>query len=134
MWLEATSADARTVIAGRSDADIQVVSGPGDATMKLFTRLASLPDLAADVTHGRELAALLHLGVRPGTVTLDIGAARNGAIAARGRLQKPAGRGLAGALLVGLGPVGAGLSVRDGDVSVRPLAGKDWLKETLPRP
>lgn len=134
MWLEATSADARTVIAGRSDADIQVVSGPGDATMKLFTRLASLPDLAADVTHGRELAALLHLGVRHGTVTLDIGAARNGAIAARGRLQKPAGRGLAGALLVGLGPVGAGLSFRDGDVSVRPLAGKDWLKETLPRP
>lgn len=132
MWLKATSGDVRTVVAGRSDADIQVLSGPGDQAMKLFTRMASIPDLAADVTHGRELAALVHLGVHRGTVTLDIEAARNGAIATRGRLQKPEGRGLAGALLVGLGPVGIGLSFREGDVSVRPLAGKDWLTRKTP--
>lgn len=131
MWLVAASNDARVAVVGRGGAHLSVRSGPGENVMKLFTRMASLPDIAADLTHGRELDANLDLGVREDGVKLDIDAARNGAITSRGRIEKHAGRRTAGAFLVRLGKVGVGVALREDGVSVRPLAGDDWLESEL---
>jgi hypothetical protein len=113
------------------DTDIAVDSGPGDRTAQLFTRMASLPDLTADATSGTQLAASLHLRVRPGDVSLAVLKAKNGAIESRGRLRKRAKSEMTGAFLVSAGPIHFGLDLHDGGVSVMPFAGGGWLDEKL---
>ena len=132
LWLRARSHDTSVMTAaGGADADIAVDSGPGGRTMELFTRLAHLPDVAADATAGTQLSALAHLRVRPGDVSLALIRAKNGALQGRGRLRKTESAGLTGAFLVGLGPFRTGLDLHAGEVSVRPLVGGDWLEEKL---
>jgi hypothetical protein len=132
LWLRARARDPLVTMRdpGGADAEIAVESGPGDRTMELFTRLAHLPDVAADVTAGTQLHAMLHLRVRPHDVSLGVTEAKNGALEGRGRVRKtPAG--LTGAFLVGMGPFRTGIALEDGTVSVRPLAGGGWLDEKL---
>jgi hypothetical protein len=113
------------------DTDIGVDSGPGDRTLELFTRLAKLPDVAADATSGTQLAASLHLRVRPSLLALTVQKANNGALETRGRIQKRTGAPLGGALLLSVGPFHAGLHFHDGSVTVVPLVGGAWLAEKL---
>lgn len=113
------------------DTDLAVDSGPGDRTLALFTRLASLPDIAAEAASGTQLAASLHLRVRPGLIALAVTSAKDGPLESRGRVQKRAASPLSGAFLLRAGPFRAGLDVREGHVSVVPLAGDGWLDEQL---
>jgi hypothetical protein len=113
------------------DTDIAVDSGPGDRTLELFTRLASLPDVAADAAAGTQLAASLHLRVVPGLIALTVARAKNGALESRGRVQKRSGSELSGAFLFSVGPFHSGLDLHAGSVSVVPLAGGAWLDEKL---
>lgn len=133
LWLRARLAGAKasTGHAASFDTDIGVESGPGDKTVELFTRMASLPDVAADVTSGTKLDASLRLHVGGGAVTLQVPRAKNGALETRGRLTKKKDTPLTGAFLMSVGPVYAGLELHDGKVSVRPLAGGGWLEEKL---
>ena len=113
------------------DSDIGVDSGPGDRTLELFTRLAKLPDVAADAASGTQLKASLHLHVRPTLIALTVQKAKNGALETRGRVEKRTTSELSGAFLVSVGPLYFGLHLRDGGVSVVPLAGGAWLDEKL---
>ena len=117
---------------GRSsfDTDIGVRSGPGARTLKLFTRMASLPDVAADAASGSELVASMHLQVRSGDLSLSV-SGKNGAMEGRGRIRKRAATGPSGAFLLSVGPFHAGLDLHDGETAVVPLAGGDWLEEKL---
>lgn len=113
------------------DSDIGVNAGPGDRTLELFTRLARLPDVAADAAAGSQLAAALHLQVRPTLLALTVQKAKNGALETRGRLQKRSASELRGAFLVSVGPLHFGLHIHGGGVSVVPFAGGAWLDEKL---
>lgn len=131
LWLKARAEKTNIVTsAGSADSDIAIDSGPGDRTMKLFTRIASLPDVAADVTAGTQLAASLHFRVRPKDISLTVQRAKNGALEGRGRIRKRVGPPT-GAFLLSVGPVVAGLEIHDSKVSVHPLAGGGWLDEKL---
>jgi hypothetical protein len=133
LWLRSRFEHASATTAGPLgfDTDIAADAGPGDRTAMLFTRLASLPDLAADATTGAQLTAALHLHVRPGDVSLAVTKAKNGALETRGRVRKRARSEMTGAFLISVGPFHAGLDLHDGGVSVVPLAGGSWLDEKL---
>jgi hypothetical protein len=133
MWVRARSADTRIATSGATatDSTIDVTAGPGEQAVQLFTRLASLPDVAADVTHGTQLEAALHLRVRQGEISLGILRAHDGALDGRGRVRKRVGQAPSGAFLLSVGPVFAGLDIERGNVSIRPLATSSWLAETL---
>jgi hypothetical protein len=113
------------------DTDIAVDAGPGDRTLELVTRLASIPDFPAKAVSGSHLAASLQLGVRPGTVALAVTGMKNGTLEGRGRMVKRSGTPLRGAFLVGAGLSHTGLDLHGGRVSVVPLAGGEWLDKTL---
>lgn len=131
LWLRAKAENTNVqTSAGAADSDIAIDSGPGDRTMKLFTRMASLPGVAADVTAGTQLAASLHLRVRPKDLSVTVLRAKNGALEGRGRIRKRVGPPT-GAFLLSVGPIYAGLEIHDHQVSVHPLAGGDWLDEKL---
>lgn len=133
LWLRARTDDARAATngAGRGHASFAVVSGPGEEATRFFTRMASLPDLAADIVHGRQLEATLRLDVRDRDLTLDVTGAKNGLVEGRGRLLKSHGRPAAGAFLIAAGGVTAGLEMGRGTISVRPLAGGEWLDQRI---
>jgi hypothetical protein len=133
LWLRSRFENATLATTGTVgfDTDIGVASGPGDRTLELFTRLAKLPDVAADAASGTSLAASLHLRVRPSLIALTVQSAKNGALETRGRIQKRTGSELSGALLLSLGPIRSGLHLHDGSVSIVPLAGGAWLDEKL---
>jgi hypothetical protein len=132
LWMRTRFARSIATTSGRTgfDTDIAVRSGPGARTLKLFTRMASLPDVAADAASGSELDASMHLQVRPGDLSLSV-SGKNGAMEGRGRIRKRATGGPTGAFLLSVGPFHAGLDLHDGDTSVVPLAGGDWLEEKL---
>lgn len=132
LWLRARFANAKLdPSAASADTDIGVASGPGDRTVKLFTRIASLPDVAADATAGTQLSASMHLRVRPRDLVLTLMGAKNGALQARGRVEKRANAAMTGAFLLSVGPFYTGLDLHDGQVGVSPLAGRDWLDQKL---
>ena len=133
MWLRARSDDTRVATSGATatDMNIAVESGPGDETVKLFTRIASLPDLAADVTHGTQLDAVVHVRVRHDDIALGVLHARNGVLQGRGRLHKTKGHRPSGAFVFSVGPLDSGLDIQDGHVAVKPFHGGAWLDETL---
>ncbi|MDB5212586.1 MAG: uncharacterized protein JWO86_513 [Myxococcaceae bacterium] len=132
LWMRARFDRSIATTSGRSgfDSDIGLRSGPGTKMLKLFTRMASLPDVAADATSGSEAIASMHVQLRPGDVSLAV-SGKNGAMEGRGRIRKRATGGPTGAFLLSVGPFHAGLDVHDGDTSVVPLAGGDWLAEKL---
>lgn len=132
LWMRARFDRSIATTSGRSsfDTDIGVRSGPGARTLKLFTRMASLPDVAADAASGSELVALMHLQVRSGDLSLSV-SGKNGAMEGRGRIRKRAATGPSGAFLLSVGPFHAGLDLHDGETAVVPLAGGDWLEEKL---
>jgi hypothetical protein len=131
LWMRARFDRSVATTSGRSgfDSDIGVRSGPGARTLKLFTRMASLPDIAADAASGSELDATMHFQLRPGDMSLSV-SGKNGAMEGRGRIRKRAA-GPTGAFLLSVGPFHAGLDVHDETTSVVPLAGGDWLEEKL---
>ena len=133
MWLRARSDDTRVATSGATatDMSIAVESGPGDETVKLFTRIASLPDLTADVTHGTQLDAVIHIRVRHDDIALGVLHARNGVLQGRGRLHKAKGHRTSGAFVFSVGPLDSGLDIQDGHVAVKPFRGGAWLDETL---
>ena len=133
LWMRARLASAKlsTTSPPSFETGIGVRGGPGDRTLELFTRLGSLPDVAADVASGAELAASLHLRVRPELVALTVTNAKNGALEVRGRAQKRPGSALSGAFLMSVWPLRAGLALEGGDVTIVPLAGAGWLDEKL---
>jgi hypothetical protein len=134
MWMRSRFENARlTSVPPAFDTDIGVEAGPGNRTLELFTRLASLPDIAAGVASGEQLAASLHLGVRPGRIALTVTRAKNGPLETRGGVQKRSGSEVTGAFLIGMGPIRTGLDLHGGGVSVVPLAGGGWLEEKLGR-
>ncbi len=132
LWMRARFDRSIATLSGRPgfDSDIGVRSGPGARTLKLFTRMASLPDVAADAASGSELVASMHLQLRPGDISLAV-SGKNGAMEGRGRIRKRAEGGPTGAFLLSVGPFHAGLDVHDAETSVVPLAGGDWLEEKL---
>jgi hypothetical protein len=132
LWMRARFDRSLATVAGRPgfDTDIGIVTGPGTRTLRLFTRMASLPDVAADAASGSEATGFMHLQVRPGDIALSV-SGKNGAMEGRGRIQKRAAGGPTGAFLFAVGPFHAGLDVHDGDSSVVPLAGGAWLEEKL---
>ena len=133
MWLRARADDTRIATSGATATDtaIGVVSGPGDQNLKLFTRMASIPDLAADITHGEVLSAQVRLHVRHDEIAIDVVTSKNGILGARGTLHAPSKGGINGALLLSVGPINAGLHFHNGKVSIHPLASGEWLDETL---
>ena len=133
LWVRSRFQNATLATTGAVgfDSDIGVDSGPGDRTLELFTRLAKLPDIAAEVASGTQLAASLHLRVRPTLIALTVQKAKNGALEARGRVQKRSESALSGAFVFSLGPIHSGLHLHDGGVAVVPLAGGAWLDEKL---
>lgn len=131
LWMRARTRALQVGTEGSADADIAVESGPGARTVVLFSRLAHVPDVAADATSGMELRALLHVCTRPGDMSLTVKSAKNGALEGRGRIRKTTGAGMTGAFLVSMGPLHAGIELAGGVVSVRPLAGGGWLDEKL---
>lgn len=133
LWLRSRLTGAKMVTSGAAgfDSAIAAESGPGDKTVELFTRMASLPDVTADVASGTKLDASLHLHVVPGELTVQVVRAKNGALETRGRLTKKKEKPMTGAFLMSVGPVYAGLELHDGKVSVRPLVGGSWLDEKL---
>jgi hypothetical protein len=133
LWMRARSetAGAKTSSPFAFDTDIAVESGPGDRTLELFTRLASLPDLAADATAGSRLTASLHLRVRHDDVSLTVTDAKNGILEGRGRVRKREGEAMTGAFVLSAGPLRTGLDLHDGKVSVAPFRGGGWLEEKL---
>jgi len=130
LWMRARTKALRVTTEGAADAEIAVESGPGARTVELFSRLAHVPDVAADATSGTELRALLHLRARPGDLALTVKEAKNGALEGRGRIRKTAA-GASGAFLVSVGPFHAGIEISPAGVSVNPLAGGAWLDEKL---
>ncbi len=134
LWMKARFERSVLTTSGRTgfDTDIGTRAGPGSRTLKLFTRMASLPDVAADATSGEEAVASFHLQVRPDDVSLSV-SAKNGIAEGRGRLRKPKATPAEGAFLFSVGPFHAGLDVHDGETSVVPLAGGDWLQAKLQR-
>ena len=133
LWMRSRFENAKlsTTAPGGFDTDIAVDSGPGDKTLELFTRMTSLPDVAADVASGTQLVASTHLRVRPGLIAFTVMKSKNGPMESRGRVQKRTGEPVGGAFLVSVGPFHAGLDLTGGGVSVRPLAGGGWLEEKL---
>ena len=133
LWLRSRFQNARLSTASPVgfDTDIAVDSGPGDRTLELFTRLVSLPDVAADVASGTQLAASLQMRVRSGLISLAVTKAKNGPLESRGRVAKRSGEQVSGAFLVNVGPFHAGLDLHGGGVSVAPLAGGGWLEDKL---
>ena len=130
LWLRTRFKDTKVMTAGEADADIAVEAGPGDRTLELMTRLAHLPDVAADAAAGTHLSSLLHLRVRPSDVSLAVTQAKNGALEARGRVRRKTDT-TTGAFLLSVGPFTTGVDIQGGEVSVRPLAGGAWLDERL---
>jgi hypothetical protein len=132
LWMRSRLERAVATTSGRVgfDADIGIRAGPGARTLKLFTRMASLPDVGADAASGSEAIASMHLQVRPGDIALSV-SAKNGATEARGRLRKAGSTPPKGAFLFSVGPFHAGLDVHDGTTDVVPLAGGDWLENKL---
>ncbi len=132
LWMRARFDRSIATVAGRPgfDSDIGIRSGPGTRTLELFTRMASLPDVAADAASGAEATGFMHLQVRPGDIALSV-SGKNGAMEGRGRIQKRAPGGPTGAFLFAVGPFHAGLDIHDGESSVVPLVGGDWLQEKL---
>ncbi|CAN5920849.1 hypothetical protein BH11MYX4_BH11MYX4_25930 [soil metagenome] len=130
LWLRARSRALEVTTAGSADAEIAIESGPGARTIELFSRMAHVPDVAADATSGTELRGRLHLRVRPQDVSLTVMEAKNGALEGRGRIRRTAA-GTSGAFLVSVGPFRAGLEVARGGVSLNPVAGSAWLEEKL---
>jgi hypothetical protein len=132
MWMRARLDRTIATIAGRPgfDSDIGVRMGPGARTLELFTRMASLPDVAADAASGSEANGSMHVQLRPGDVSLAV-SGKNGAMEGRGRIRRRTGGGPTGAFLFSVGPFHAGLDVHDGESSVVPLAGGDWLEAKL---
>jgi hypothetical protein len=132
LWMRSTFANAKLSTAPPSfDADIDVDSGPGDRTLELFTRLVSLPEVAAGAASDAQLAASLHLRIRPGLIALAVTEAKNGALESRGSVQKRTGSETSGAFLISVGPFHAGLDLHGSGVSVVPFAGGAWLDEKL---
>ena len=132
LWMRARFERSVATVAGRPgfDSDIGLRMGPGARTLKLFTRMASLPDVAADAASGSEAVGSMHLQLRPGDISLAV-SGKNGAMEGRGRIRKRTSGGPTGAFLFSVGPFHAGLDVHDGESSVVPLAGGDWLQEKL---
>ncbi len=133
LWLRAQTQLLRIGTSGAADADLAVESGPGARTVELFTRLAHVPDVAAEATSGTELHARMHLRVRPQDLSLTVSEAKNGALETRGRIRRTPGR-TSGAFLVTVGPFHAGIDLSGSGVSVNPLAGGDWLDDKLRQP
>ena len=133
MWVRARSSDTRVATSGKgsTDSHIAVESGPGAQTTKLFTGLAHLPDIAADIAAGAQLEAAVHLRVRHNDVSLDIDRAKDGAIEGAGRLHHRPDKKPTGAFLVTAGQLSAGIDITESGVSVVPLATNEWLKETV---
>jgi hypothetical protein len=133
LWMRARfeKATANTSSPFALESDIAVESGPGDRTLELFTRLAKLPDLAADVTSGSRLTASLHLHVRPDDIALAVMDAKNGILEGRGRIRKRANEEMTGAFVLAAGPLRTGLDLHDGKVSVAPFRGGGWLDAKL---
>ena len=133
MWLHARADDTRIATSGATATDmaIGVVSGLGEQNLKLFTRMASIPDFLADITHGEVLSAQTRIRVRHDEIAIDVVTSRNGILGARGTLHAPSTGGITGALLLSVGPVTAGLQLRNSKVSIHPLASGEWLDETL---
>jgi len=132
LWMRARLDRSIATVAGRPgfDTDIGVRCGPGARTLKLFTRMASLPDVAADAASGAEATAFMHVQLRPGDLSLSV-SGKNGAMEGRGRIRKRVIGAPTGAFLFAVGPFHAGLDIHDGESSVVPLAGGDWLEEKL---
>lgn len=130
LWLRARAKALRVTTEGAADTEIAVESGPGARTVELFSRLAHVPDVAAEAAGGTELRATLHLRARPGDLGLTVKEAKNGALEGRGRIRKTAA-GASGAFLVSVGPLHAGIEISPGGVSMNPLAGGAWLDEKL---
>ena len=133
LWMRARTRLLRIGTAGTADADIAIESGPGARTVELFTRLAHIPDVAADATTGTELRARTQLRIRPQDLSLTVQDAKNGPLETRGRIRRAKER-TTGAFLVTVGPFHAGIDLSGSGVSVNPLAGGDWLDEKLRRP
>jgi hypothetical protein len=130
LWVRASLANAKLSTTGAAfDTDIAVDAGPGDRTLALFTRMASLPDIAAAAASGTRLAASLHVRVRPDLIALTVTKAENGPLEVHGKATKRADSPLGGAFLMSVGPLRAGLRLQRGDVSVVPLASGAWLDE-----
>gem|GEM_PF-6857046 len=132
LWLRARTTTATISPKARTaHITIAATSGPGDRTMAFFTRMASLPDIAAEAAAGEDLTALMHVQLRPRDVLFTVEQAKNGALGGAGRLHKQAERPLTGAFLLTLGPARAGLSLDGGGMSVHPFASPEWLAEKL---
>ena len=131
LWMRARTRTMRVSTDGSAEAEIAVESGPGARIVELFSRLAHVPDVAADATSGTELRALLHFRARPGELALTVKEAKNGALEGRGRIRKTTAAGATGAFLVSVGPLHAGIEIAPGGVSVMPLADGAWLDERL---
>jgi hypothetical protein len=117
---------------GLSDIDVDAVSGPGDRTMQFFTRMAKLPDVAAEAAAGDDMKAALHVQARPADVSVAV-KGTNGPIEGRGRVRKRGERPPTAAFLVSMGPVKVGLDLEGdgGGMDVHPFAGEGWLEEKL---
>jgi len=134
VWLRSTFEGARLTPSGPAagfDMDIAARSGPGDRTLALFTRLATLPDVAASAASGTHLDAALHLRVRPTLISLGVKSSKNGPLESHGRLQKRKGHPATGAFLLDLSGVRSGLAFGGGSFALAPLAGDAWLEEKL---
>jgi hypothetical protein len=130
LWVRASLASPTlSTTSAAFDTDIAVDAGPGDRMLALFTRMASLPDVAAAAASGTSLAASLHVRVRPDLIALTVTKADNGPLEVRGKATKRAGSPLGGAFSMSVGPFRAGLRLQHGDVSVVPLASGAWLDE-----
>ena len=132
LWMSARSNDTRIATSGKTmtDSHIALVSGPGEPTTKLFTGLAHLPDVAAEITAGAQLEAQVRLRVRHDDVAVDIDHAKDGALEGAGRLHHHAEKKASGAFLVKAGRLSAGIDIAPGGVAIVPLANDEWLKET----
>ncbi|MDB4940926.1 MAG: hypothetical protein JWP97_460 [Labilithrix sp.] len=130
LWMRARSSDTRITTAGQGVADshIAVESGPGDAATRLFTRLASLPDLAANATAGETLSATMALRIRHEDVVLDVTDVKDGALEGAARIHHAGPQPTSGAVLVKAGPLSAGVTFGRGTWSLVPLASKEWFR------
>lgn len=113
---------AGPVVAGA----LHVDAGPGDRVLSLAATLASLPERVGDVGAGTELHAAARGRAQPGLAALELDGVRQGPFGARGTLVSRRGA-TSGAILLGIGPVNAGLTFRDSHVTVTPFVPDDWL-------
>ncbi len=109
------------------EATVHVRAKDGSPLRALMAREGGIPAAVTKLLQLPEPQAQGIVQLTQGGIDVELQRATSGALDAQGYYRSRRGQS-SGAILLRVGAVGVGIRVRNGDISVNPLVGEDWLR------